>query len=176
MLWKKAAGKSLISFHAILEWLAYYKNKHSPWFQQTRVTDLTTTEWIDERVVMWKRVKKTNEHKIPFPKNCHPSSHVLSYLRCFGPFEFRDCQPDIRQYKENLQDATQLYTGRFRHICTNISLKFYFVSWHTGSSHAIACSKIGMLCLDCDKLIKLQMKQMIELGIKRNLASETNNI
>jgi hypothetical protein len=32
---------------------------------------------------------------------------------------------------------------------------------------------MGMLCLDCDKLIKLQTKQMIELGIKRNLANET---
>jgi len=30
-----------------------------------------------------------------------------------------------------------------------------------------------MLCLDWDKLIKLQTKQMIELGIERNLASET---
>jgi hypothetical protein len=32
---------------------------------------------------------------------------------------------------------------------------------------------MGMLCLDCDKFIKLQTKQMIELEIKRNLASET---
>jgi hypothetical protein len=53
---------------------------------------------------------KTNEHKIPFPKKCHPSSNVLSYLRCFGPFEFRNCQPDIHQYKENSQAATQLYS------------------------------------------------------------------
>jgi hypothetical protein len=31
---------------------------------------------------------------------------------------------------------------------------------------------MGMVCLDCDKLIKLKTKQMIELGIKRNLAIE----
>lgn len=33
--------------------------------------------------------------------------------------------------------------------------------------------KIEIRCLDCDMLIKLQMKQMIELEIKRNLANET---
>ena len=41
------------------------------------------------------------------------------------------------------------------------------------TSHAIACSKIGMFCQDCDMLIKLQTIQMTELGIKRNFASET---
>jgi len=109
MLKKETAGKSLLSFHAILELLGYYKNKHSPWFQQKMVTNLTTTGWIDERVVMWKS-SRTNEHKIPFPKNCHPSSNVLSYLRWFGPFEFRDCQPAIHHYKENSQTVTQLYS------------------------------------------------------------------
>jgi hypothetical protein len=130
------------------------------------------TGWIDERVIMWKG-SKTNEHKIPSPQNCHLSSTVLLYLRCFGPFKFRlsAWYPPVQG--EFTSCHTTIFTGKFSHFCTNINLKFYSVSWHIHSSHATACSKMGMFCLDCDKLIKLQTKQMIELEIKRDLASET---